>query len=620
MHTRVYLAIIAGLALAPACASNPPQPAEALPEATEAQLSVDEVYARRFALEDFWSRLESAKNFYDTDNHYLFASTRDSLVSDVNAYIREHAHVERDPDFASLLNQLSILDTLGTQKEPENYSEKDDSMALSYADWPALDIDLDDGKMFSELNSLFPTVENNRIDFWINYFTGPGRDRFERAIYRMQIYRPVVEKIFDELGLPRELICVALVESGFSTSAVSTARAVGPWQFIGGTARLYGLRHNWWIDERRDIVASTYAAGHYLKDLYDLWSDWHLALAAYNCGEFRVARQVAYQKTTDFWRLRLPRQTERYVPKFLASLYILRDPGKYNIEIPSVVPMTYDPVTITDATDLKVIARCAETSVDTIKKLNPHLRRWATPPSTEVIVRVPRGKGEICRQNLANIPAGDRITWRRHAVRKGETLSEIARKYGTTVSTLKRLNGVRDSRRVRIGQNLLVPLQGGDFAQVASSKPQYMNPGRSIDKDALERYAKRNAPPAGYKKYVYRVRPHDTLGEIAERYHTSAHKLRAWNHLRYRRFIYPGQRLSIYVPESFDPPERPVRRVSRPDASSFVKRTHVVRRGDTFYSISRHYGVPLNDLLSWNRKTSRSVIHPGDVLEIWTKK
>jgi membrane-bound lytic murein transglycosylase D len=606
------------------CASDAERRKAAQGSASPADATVDEIYARRFALEGFEERLDQTRTFYGSGSGYLFRASRDSLVADVNSYIRANPHCENDPDFARLLNSLSALDTLAVEPlPPDGYAAIEDSIALHFADWPEMDVEMDPG-LFSRYNTVFPTIDNSRVDFWIKYFTGPGRQRFERAVYRMQLHRPTVEAILDELDLPREIICIALVESGFSMRAVSSARAVGPWQFMRGTARLYGLRVNWWVDERRDIVASTYAASHYLKDLHGIWGDWLLAFAAYNCGEYRVARQIARQRTEDFWRLKLPVQTQRYVPKFLAALYILRDPIKYDLTVPDVEPMTFDLVTIPDATDLKLIAESADASVEVLRELNPQVRRWATPPGMEVVVKVPPGRGEECRARLDSIPPDERITWRQHRVKRGETLSQIARRYSTSVSALKSLNNIRNSHVIREGTVLLVPLQGGKYVEVASSKatskPQYMNPAREINKQSLQNYAQKAAPPAGHKRVTYTVRSGDTLGEIAERYRTSARKIRSWNELHYRRYIYPGQKLAIYVPDSFFAPDEPVGEVTLPDEACCIKYEHVVRRGESFYSISRKYGVGVSELLAWNNRGLRSTLHPGDVLEIWKRK
>jgi len=615
MYIRTQLVAILVLVAIACSSSKDDRPPVSDPDFPDR--SIDEIYAERFALEEFQGRLDAAVSHYRNDNRYLFFATRDSLVADVNRYIRRHPDAEEDPAFDRVLNHLGSLDTLTFQATNPNFTTFEDSLALSFADWPEIDFELDDGVLFSKYNSAFPEISNKRIDFWINYYTGPGKARFERAVYRMQRYRPIVSEILDELDLPPELICVALIESGFSMKAVSKARAVGPWQFIRGTGKMYGLRINWWYDERRNIVASTYAAGHYLTDLYGIWDDWFLALAAYNCGEYRVARAVSRYRTENFWHLRLPKQTQRYVPKFLAVLYILRDPDKYDVEIPEVDPVAFDQVKITDATDLSTIAKCAGTSLSTLRELNPECLRWTTPPKTEIMLKVPKGSGEECAANIAKIPPEDRVTWTRHKVKRGETMSVIARKYGVSVSSMKSLNNIRNAHRIREGQMLIVPLQG-HHAEVTSSKPQYKTPTRKIDKKALERYAQRSAPPKGHKRVVYTVRANDTLGEIAEDYKTSARRIRAWNDLSYRRFIYPGQKLVIYVPESFDVPDMAV--AAAPDKSNFQKRTHVVRKGDTFYSISKAYNVRLDELLAWNNRSSRSVIHPGDKIEVWTKR
>jgi len=434
----------------------------------------------------------------------------------------------------------------------------------------------------------------------------------------MQLHRPTIEKILEEQQVHQDIICVALIESGFDLKARSYAKAVGPWQFIAGTARIYGLRVDWWYDERRDIVASTYAASNYLKDLYGLWNDWLLALAAYNCGEYRVARAMARQKTQDFWSLDLPKQTERYVPKFLASLYIVRDPAKYGFTIPDVEPVAFDEVPVKDATDLKVIADFSSTTADYLADLNPAILRWCTPPEMEVAVKVPVGTAEQCSSRLAAIPPENRVTWRKHQVKSGETLSQIADRYHTEVSTLKTLNRIKNAHTIRAGSTLIVPMQGAN-AEVASSKPQYREKRRTVSKETLEQYAKRFEPPSNFKRVSYVVKKNDTLGEIAEAHRTSVKKVREWNNLSYRAYIHPGQELTIFVPESFDPPI--VTAAAKPNAaaSSGTKQKYTVKKGDTLYSISKKFDVAVDDLVAWNGKSKKSVIYPGDVLVVRTK-
>ncbi len=595
---------------------------EGASQAASEPTASDESY--RAALDRFVVRADASRRHHDEGRDDRFTSSRDSLVTDVNAFIRNHPHAEDDSSFVIILNALSALDTLAVRDsvEVEGYSAIDDSLALASAEWPTADLPASDGRMFSIENTQFPYIESSRIDFWINYFTGPGRDRFDRAMYRMQLHRPTVEQILDELDLPQELICVAFIESGFSMKAVSRARAVGPWQFMRGTGIRYGLRSNWWYDERNDIVASTYAAGNYLKDLYSIWGDWFLAFAAYNCGEYRVARQVARQKTKNFWELDLPLQTERYVPKFLAALYIMREPEKYGFTIPQVEPIQFDLVNVEYAIEIDVLARCAGTTPETLRELNPQMLRGATPPNMVVHLKVPTGSGDMCANSIAALPPEQRVNWHEHKVRKGDTLSGIAGVYGTSVDALCDANNLRRRSLLQIGQRLVIPVPGGTYAAAAgSSQPEYRSRTSTIDKDALERYAARAAAggsTAGRTKTVYTVKPNDTLSEIAEKHRVNVSQIRSWNNLSRRRHIYPGQKLAIYVREPVASREVAAN-TSQPvqmDESRYERQRHVVESGDSFYSISRHYNVSISDLMAWNGRT-RSIIRPGDVLVIW---
>ncbi len=614
----IYAAVLTLWALAAGCASTGDAGGSAGRTVSQRNLDTRSDYGR--AIAGFSSRVAASRALYASDDVAGFLSARDSLLSDVNDFIRDHPHAEQDPDFVRLLNSLSALDTLVVnQPRVPLYSAIDDSLALAARPWPEVDAAAaEEARLFAVSDSLFPFIDSPRVDFWISYFTGPGRERFERAMYRMETHRPTVEAILAEKGLPHELICIAFIESGFAMKAVSSARAVGPWQFINGTARRYNLRVNWWFDERCDIVASTYAAANYLTDLYGIWGDWFLAFAAYNCGEYRVARQVARQKTANFWQLDLPLQTERYVPKFLAALYIMRNPEKYGFTIPTVEPNRFDLVTVSVPTDLDVIARSAGTSTEVIRDMNPQLKRGATPPMMEVHVKVPQGAGDACMAALANLPPSERVAWTEHKVKKGETLSHIAGKYGTSVDALRDTNNLKRSSVLRIGQIVVVPVPGGSYAEAASSKPTYMNPRSSgVDRQALERYAQRAAAVPSGNKVIYRVKSGDTLSEIAERFGTSVSRIRSWNNLSRRRHIYSGQRLAIYTNRSA-PAEvaSPAAGPAPPPSGDVTKLTHVVTRGESLFSISRQYNVGIQALMAWNNRGS-SMIKAGERLVIY---
>lgn len=598
------------------------QPRSEFPEASslDATGRISSTAGEQNISQQFQARFDSVVALYEFGDFNEFMSALDSLRRDLRSNLGENVPDRQDRQVDELLYELDRLDSLAISIEYDHpYLSEVDSLALSSMQWPEVDGIPGEPIPNSLHDPVFPYLDNQRIHFWIQYFTGPGKERFERTLARMQLHKKTVDDILTELDMPKPLICVALIESGFVLEARSYAKAVGPWQFIPGTARIYGLRVNWWMDERRDVVASTYAAANYLRNLYSIWDSWYLALAAYNCGEYRVARAVANHKTDNFWDLKLPKQTERYVPKFLAALYIVRNPEKYGITIPEIEPLEFDLVTVKDATDLKLIADLADADLQAIKELNPALLRYCTPPKTELEVKVPKGRGTLCAQRLADIPPDKRITWRQHTIRPGETLSQISKKYGTSIVALKRLNGIKDSHKIRAGKTLIVPNQGG-YVELAGSKPSYKETRRTIDREALEKYAKKSAAPTNHKKVIYTVKDHDTLSEIAELYNTSARKLRLWNNLYYRSYIFPGQKLVVYVPPSFKEPVQHAAAPALPSPDMYAKSTYTVKKGDTLYQIAKRHGVRVNDLLAWNKKNGKSKIYPGEKLQVYRKK
>lgn len=455
---------------------------------------------------------------------------------------------------------------------------------------------------------------NWRTEHWIRYFTGKGRAHFERWLQRVGRYREIIEPILVENELPRDLLFLAVIESGLNLTARSSVKATGPWQFMAGTGRLFGLRTNWWIDERSDLVASTYAAANYLKYLHGLFGNWELALAAYNAGEYRVADAISRQKTDDYWRLRLPSQTKWFVPKFMAALEIGRNPSRYGFSVTPLEPLRYDVVLVKDSIDLKHIAAGAGCTVRTIKELNPALKRWATPPSMEIELKVPRGTAEEVIAAIEKIPAEERISWHRHTVQRGEALSRIASRYEISQAELKRINGISNVHRIREGQILLIPVRdaGGDEGGV--SRPRYMDPPSLPSRITMKRYT----PPADHEKIVYTVRDRDTLSEIAERFGVGLSTLRRWNDLRYSSVIHPGDNLVIYLP----PGSSTARTLAAeddgtPSAEGRQKIQHVVQRGETLSAISRRYRTTVSAILSWNTGIRRDRLYPGDMLTIW---
>ena len=374
-------------------------------------------------------------------------------------------------------------------------------------------------------------LDNQAVRKWENYFTGKGRRNFQFWLDRKTAAEPLVIGILKENGLPPELIYQAMIESGMNPRAVSSVSAMGPWQFMAGTAKDYGLRRNWWFDERRDMEMSTRAAAKYLQTLHKRFGDWALVLAAYNTGGGRIARKIRLHGHDNFWKMRLPAQTADFVPKFIAAARIGEDPEKYGFQDRDVPALTYDVLLVNDATDLDLIARCAGVGTDQVRDLNPALLRGASPPDIrEYPVRVPRGTGSKAREALRRVPADKRLTWRRHRVERGETLGHIAREYGTSVNDIATLNKMGDVHLIRPGDQLLIPMPA-ELANKARS--------RASEKGHY-------VPPDGYERVSYKVKSGDTLGGIARKLGVSLDHLRKVNNIHKTNVIHPGDRLYAY--------------------------------------------------------------------------
>ncbi len=380
--------------------------------------------------------------------------------------------------------------------------------------------------------------EHPLVDKWLDYFTGRGRPTFERWLERSGQYVDAMKLILEKEGVPTDLVHLVFVESGFNPQARSVASAVGPWQFIRGTANIFGLRVNSWVDERKDPEASTIAAARYLKHLYGLFNSWPLALASYNAGEGAVGRAIKRQGTRDFWALRLPEETRNYVPKFMAVLAISRDPSRYGFDQVAVAaPLAFDEVSLPGPVDLRALAAACETDLDVIKHLNPQFLRHAAPPRGDaVMVRVPDGAGERLMASLAAgtlelpkvaVPADPLVL--RHKVRRGESLKGLGLRYGVSPATIAKKNRMSKSARLRVGRTLLIPQ-----ADVAM-------------REARPAGTKTAASASGAAKstQTVKVRKGQTLSEIAVAHGVTVAALREANGLSKSQSLQAGQRLRI---------------------------------------------------------------------------
>lgn len=390
----------------------------------------------------------------------------------------------------------------------------------------------------SELpDSDIPLTVNSKVSYFVTYFQTSARSAFAKWLSRSERYIPMMKELLKKEGMPEDLVYLAMIESGFSPHAYSVASAVGPWQFMSGTGKRYSLRIDQWVDERRDPVKSTIAAAMYLKELYSLFNkDWYLAAAGYNAGENKILRAISMYNTRDFWRLSqggyLKRETKDYVPKLLAAAIIAKEPAKYGFaDVAYLPPMEYDTVRIPSQTDLELTASICGVPVETIKTLNPELRRWCTPPGlASYELKLPKGKKELFEREYAHIPPEKRFVervayaWRRAGRR--DTLNSIARRFGTTPEVLAELNGLKKGQRLK-GKLLKIPVQ------TASAEA-----AKSADKAAAEPVSKE------FKKY-YVVRKGDTVHSLSRRFNVSARLLTAWNNLKARSPLRPGKRIII---------------------------------------------------------------------------
>jgi membrane-bound lytic murein transglycosylase D len=395
---------------------------------------------------------------------------------------------------------------------------------------------------------------NDRVLSYVELFTGRLKGYLEDGMSRGARFLPMIQDVFRAEGLPLDLAYVPLIESAFKPNALSRAKAKGMWQFMRGTALENGLQHDWYIDERSDPEKATRAAAKYLKTLYGMFDDWHLALASYNGGPGRVQRAMQRSGKDDFWTLSaskryLPRETRDYVPLILAAVIIARNPAQYGMNIQPIEAPVTETVTVSTAVDLRRVAEWAGTPVETIQELNPELRRWTTPlRAVEYELKVPQGTAATVTERLAAMPSDDIAPLNHYTVRKGETLLAVARKLGVTRSDLAEANYLSTKAALKAGQRLIVPRAP---SLVLDARNDTSAPAaRERDADVVN--ASNNASSrasridrTGAVRYTHRVKRGETLFSIARRYDTSVESLKEWNRLR-GNTIHAGQRLTIY--------------------------------------------------------------------------
>jgi membrane-bound lytic murein transglycosylase D len=452
------------------------------------------------------------------------------------------------------------------------------------ADTAATVIIADEEEESAQVEYDFPIELNDQVTNCIVYFQTVAREPFETYLRRAGRYLPMMKEIVVSYGLPSDLAYLPLIESGFNSKAYSYAHASGPWQFIASTGRKYGLVRNAWYDERRDFEKSTHAACQYLRDLYGMFDSWTLALAAYNGGEGRVGRQIKRQNTTDFWKLNLHTQTRNYVPLYMGALMIAKDPESFGFHVEPDPPLEYDWVATNKPIETKDVAKALGCSVETLADLNPELRRNVTPPDIKPYrLRVPKGTGELFSHIYHHLPESERTQWAQHTVRRGETLSAIARRYGISSSEIARHNKLKSQHTLSVGQTLEIPVPTGALAD-------------NYDDNSDDSPAPSRSSSGSTKGSKYTVKRGDSLWELAKKFGTTTSAIRRINGMGAHDPLVAGRMITVPGAGS----ER--------EAGSFY---YTIRRGDTMSTIAGKFGIALKKLMASNQSINPNRISAG---------
>ncbi len=443
-----------------------------------------------------------------------------------------------------------------------------------------------------------PIVINAKVEQFIQYFQTTAKKVFSNWLARSEKYIPFMKNLLKGNGLPEDLVYMALIESGFNPYAYSRSKASGPWQFIYLTGKRYGLKVNWWVDERRDPEKSTIAATKYLKDLYDLFECWYLAAAGYNAGEGKIANAMKRYRTEDFWELTkyryLKQETKDYVPQMIAAALIAKDPEKYGFaDIQYEEPLRYEKVNVPAVTDLRIIAKACEISVEELKDLNPELLRWCTPPdSPDYEIKIPFGSQDLFLKNYEALQPEQRFQFKTHIVKRGDTLSRIAKLYRVEIEPILEINRIKRTNRLSMGANLLIPVPMTSEIKPTVTAKTMANPQNQS---------------SSHKEIIYTIKKGDSLWSIANEMGVNIGALSRWNNLHPEKKLIPGDKLKIRVNRDHATSDEPVRK-----GKEII---YVVKEGDTLWGIAKKYNITIAEIKTWNH-LEKDQIHPADKLKL----
>ncbi len=439
-----------------------------------------------------------------------------------------------------------------------------------------------------------PVVRNAIVDRWIEYFTGPGRINFSIWLSRGGRYITLFRKILKEHGLPQDLAYLSLIESGFNPKARSIAGAVGPWQFMPGTARLMGLKINFYLDERRHPMKSTRAASAYLSKLYGDFGDWHLALAAYNAGEHRIARAMRRSGKKDYWSLArtryIPNETRNYVAKYLAGMIIAKNPEVFGfVGIDYETPWNYKAVKLPHGTSLRAISRLSSVSLRTLRQINAELRTSVTPPGNGYLLFLPNGQADKIVMQMAKLTRNYFSSPGYYHIQPGDTFGDIAQRFGIRLESVMEMNTHLHPRKLRVGAKILLP-------------KAIKSPNAAI----------RNAAPAKSSAgmpELHTVQPGESFWLIAQKYNSSTQEL-----VRLNTGLDPKRlRIGMQIRLPFQKRLAKVEKIKKEENRDGPLH-HLVGPGENIWLIAKRYGVSTKSLLTWNQLSASSKIFPGNRL------